>query len=188
VTIPPNPHPEQVEAAARYLFENQPKTSRFAVGYGGWNGVGGAVKEAWRDYARGLASLANRPADDAVAMAVAAVRGIADDYQTSEKHHPNHVLLHVDKFEPLRLADEALAIRPGGGSDIAALREALAERDSTMAVCPFVVGRPPKNAELCSVCNADSSEPCRKRVIADHLFVEAARAALPPQPEGVKRP
>ena len=33
-----------------------------------------------------------------------AVAGIADDYMTSEKHHPGYVLIPVAKFEQLRRA------------------------------------------------------------------------------------
>ena len=37
-----------------------------------------------------------------------AVRDIADDYQTSEQHHPEHVLIPLAKFEQLRILAEKL--------------------------------------------------------------------------------
>lgn len=43
-----------------------------------------------------------------VELAVIAVWGITSDYQTSEHHHPNHVLIPLEAFERLRVADEAL--------------------------------------------------------------------------------
>lgn len=36
------------------------------------------------------------------------IRGISDDYMTSEAHHPGYVLIPTAKFEKLRLAEEAL--------------------------------------------------------------------------------
>ena len=61
---------------------------------------------------------------------------------------------------------------------VAKLTEALAQRDATVAPCPFMSPRPPRSDTKCKVCGADSSEPCRKRVIADADFVTAARASL----------
>jgi PHD/YefM family antitoxin component YafN of YafNO toxin-antitoxin module len=47
---------------------------------------------------------------------VEAVSGIADDYMTSETHHPGYVLIPVAKFEQLRRADAlSRAIQQGGG-------------------------------------------------------------------------
>lgn len=40
-----------------------------------------------------------------------AVCGVADDYQTSEQHHPNHVLVPLAKFEQLRAVAEELEAR-----------------------------------------------------------------------------
>ncbi len=46
---------------------------------------------------------------DAVREAINAVRGISDDYQTSEVHHPYHVLIPLAKFEQLQAAEAHLA-------------------------------------------------------------------------------
>lgn len=45
------------------------------------------------------------------AVALAAISGIADDYMTSEKHHPGYVLIPQAKFDQLRAA-ELVAPRP----------------------------------------------------------------------------
>ena len=59
----------------------------------------------------------------------------------------------------------------------ASLVEALQERDAKYSVCPFARSDYPAVPE-CKVCGADSSEPCRKRVIADAEFVDSIRAIL----------
>lgn len=41
-------------------------------------------------------------------MLRAAVEGVADDYMTSEAHHPGYVLIPTAKFEQLRAASEAV--------------------------------------------------------------------------------
>lgn len=82
----------------------------------------------------------------------------------------------------IAMLETPAALTPSNRSDAVnaetALREALAAHDKAASVCPFVSGNPPKNSELCEVCGADSGEPCRKRVIADAVFVDDARAAL----------
>ena len=66
----------------------------------------------------------------------------------------------------------------GEARGVALLHEALVRRDAKFAPCPFNGPRPPNNAERCGLCDADSSEPCRRRVSADADFVDDARAAL----------
>ena len=39
---------------------------------------------------------------------VDALRGVADDYMTSEEHYPGHVLIPTAKFDQLRAAAEAI--------------------------------------------------------------------------------
>lgn len=43
-------------------------------------------------------------ADNYEPMLVNAVQGIADDYMTSENHHPGYVLIPTEKFDAIRVA------------------------------------------------------------------------------------
>lgn len=43
-------------------------------------------------------------AEDGQGALVAAARAMADDYQTSPKHHPQHVLVPIAAFEAMRAA------------------------------------------------------------------------------------
>lgn len=47
---------------------------------------------------------------------VEALRGIADDYMTSERHHPGYVLIPAAKFDQLRAVSEALPPAPQCGA------------------------------------------------------------------------
>jgi len=59
-----------------------------------------------------LAALASAPAG-----VIAAVRGITDDYMTSEAHHPGYVLIPTARFDLLRQAEASLASAPAGEPD-----------------------------------------------------------------------
>lgn len=56
-----------------------------------------------------LAALASAPGG-----VIAAVRGITDDYMTSEVHHPGYVLIPTERFDMLREAEASLASAPAG--------------------------------------------------------------------------
>ncbi|WP_230770567.1 hypothetical protein [Sphingomonas sp. Leaf4] len=72
-----------------------------------WKAEGQMIRDIWRAYAR--VALASAPASVS-----AAVRGITDDYMTSEVHHPGYVLIPTARFDMLRQAEAfaVLAIEP----------------------------------------------------------------------------
>lgn len=55
---------------------------------------------------------------------------------------------------------------------------ALDRRNAAVSVCPYMKARPPSSEQACKVCGAGSTEPCRKRVIADATFVAEVSAAI----------
>ena len=64
-------------------------------------------------------SAAQQPATAAVGDLVAAARRMENDYQTSDRHHPHHVLVPLNAFNAMRFALAALSqspSKPTGGS------------------------------------------------------------------------
>lgn len=96
----------------------------------------------------------------------------------SRQHYPvmEDARPHAQSAWNIRATVAESASQPTG--EVERLREALNKRDAAHSVCPFAKPNPPNPVLACKVCGADSSEPCRKRVLADAEFVDEARAAL----------
>lgn len=88
--------------------------------------------------------------------------------------------LTTEAVELLGQADAIVALP--NPTAYARIREALEQHDAAIEPCPYTKANSPSSEAACRSCGAEASEPCRKRVIADANFVDAAREALKATP------